>query len=69
MTLGPFSQDPGETRKAFVGLRKFLDIVNKEIGSEKLTHLSMGMSGDYTIAIEEGSTMVRVGTSLFGKRQ
>ena len=69
MTLGPFSQDPSETRKAFVGLRKFLDIVNKEIGSEKLTHLSMGMSGDYTIAIEEGSTMVRVGTSLFGKRQ
>ena len=69
MTLGPFSQDPKETRKAFVGLRKFLDTINKEIGSEKLTQLSMGMSGDYMLAIEEGSTMVRVGTSLFGKRQ
>ena len=58
MTLGPFSQDPKETRKAFVGLRKFLDTINKEIGSEKLTQLSMGMSGDYMLAIEEGSTMV-----------
>ena len=69
MTLGPFSQDPSETRTAFVLLRKFLDTINKETGSEKLTHLSMGMSGDYQIAIEEGSTMVRVGTSLFGTRQ
>jgi len=69
MTLGPFSQNEQETRKAFVDLRKFLDLLNKECDSEKLTELSMGMSGDFTIAIEEGSTMVRVGTSLFGSRQ
>jgi len=52
-----------------VKLRNFLDTVNSELGFEKLTHLSMGMSGDYQIAVEEGSTMVRVGTALFGKRQ
>jgi len=69
MTLGPYSQDPLETRKAFVKLRNFLDTVNSELGFEKLTHLSMGMSGDYQIAVEEGSTMIRVGTALFGKRQ
>lgn len=69
MTLGPFSQDTSETRASFVLLRKFLDVLNKELGDEKLTCLSMGMSGDYRIAIEEGSTMIRVGTSLFGTRQ
>ena len=69
MTLGPFSQDPGETRKAFVDLRKLLDVINNELGFEKLVHLSMGMSGDYQIAIEEGSSMIRVGTCLFGTRQ
>ena len=69
MTLGPLSQDPKETRSSFVVLRKFLDTLNKEIGDEKLTQLSMGMSGDYQIAVEEGSTMIRVGTSLFGIRQ
>ena len=69
MTLGPFSQDTSETRTSFVCLRKFLDVLNKELGDEKLTCLSMGMSGDYQIAIEEGSTMIRVGTSLFGTRQ
>jgi len=68
MTLGPYSQNEQETRKAFVDLRKFLDLINKDLGSEKLTHLSMGMSGDYQIAIQEGSSMIRVGTSLFGKR-
>ena len=69
MTLGPFSQNEQDTRKAFVDLRKFLDQLNEECGSEKLTELSMGMSGDFTIAVEEGSTMIRVGTSLFGPRQ
>lgn len=69
MTLGPYSQNPTDTRKSFVDLRKFLDQVNKEVGYEKLTELSMGMSGDFITAIEEGSTMVRVGTSLFGDRE
>ena len=69
MTLGPFSRDEDETRQAFVDLRKFSDTLNKEHGGEKLTNLSMGMSGDYVIGIQEGSTMVRVGTSLFGPRK
>ena len=69
MTLGPYSQNPTDTRKSFVDLRKFLDRVNKEVGYEKLTELSMGMSGDFITAIEEGSTMIRVGTSLFGARE
>ena len=68
MTLGPFSRDIQRTRKAFVDLRKFSDSLNKELGSEALINLSMGMSGDYTIGVEEGSTMIRVGTSLFGAR-
>ena len=68
MTLGPLTRDIQRTRKAFVDLRKFSDSLNKELGSEALIDLSMGMSGDYTIGVEEGSTMIRVGTSLFGAR-
>ena len=43
--------------------------INKQTPARRLTELSMGMSGDFTIAVEEGSTMIRVGTSLFGPRQ
>ena len=68
MTIGPASRDKQETRKAFEGLRKLKDELNKEMGKESLTELSMGMSGDFELGIEEGSTMVRVGTALFGKR-
>ena len=68
MTIGPTSRDKQETRKAFEGLRKLKDELNKEMGKESLTELSMGMSGDFELGIEEGSTMVRVGTALFGKR-
>ena len=68
MTIGPTSRDKQETRKAFKGLRKLKDELNKEMGKESLTELSMGMSGDFELGIEEGSTMVRVGTALFGKR-
>ena len=68
MTVGPASRDKQETRKAFEGLRKLKDELNKEMGKESLTELSMGMSGDFELGIEEGSTMGRVGTALFGKR-
>jgi len=68
MTVGPASRDKQETRKAFEGLRKLKDELNKEMGKESLTELSMGMSGDFELGIEEGSTMVRVGAALFGKR-
>lgn len=61
MTVGPTSEDPMETRDAF---RKLRSLVN----DHGLRHCSMGMTGDLEIAVEEGSTMVRVGSALFGKR-
>lgn len=68
MTMAPFSQDEKLVRKSFVTLRNTLENANKEFPSLKLTELSMGMSGDFKIAIEEGSTQVRVGTAIFGER-
>ena len=69
MTIGPFSRDSFKTRKAFKDLFLLKQKINDKIGYEKLTELSMGMSGDFKIAIEEGSTMVRLGTALFGERE
>ena len=69
MTVGPNTQDKNKTRKAFSLLREIKENINKNIKTNVLTELSMGMSGDYDIGIQEGSTMVRVGTSLFGKRE
>ena len=69
MTIGPFSRDSFQTRKAFKRLFLLKQKINDKIGYEKLTELSMGMSGDFKIAIEEGSTMVRLGTALFGERE
>jgi len=68
MTLGPRSKDEKETRRAFSLLRKIKDKINYELGDNQLIDLSMGMSADYEIGIEEGSTMVRIGTELFGPR-
>ena len=64
MTIGPNTNDKNKIRKSFQILRK----IKQTIKNPKLQELSMGMSGDYEIAIEEGSTMVRLGTALFGKR-
>ena len=61
MTVGPTQQDPVMTRSAFRLLRTLVD-------EHELRHCSMGMTGDLEIAIEEGSTMVRVGSALFGNR-
>ena len=69
MTVGPNTQDKNKTRKAFSLLREIKENINKNIKTNVLTELSMGMSGDYDIGIQEGSTMVRVGTGLFGKRE
>ena len=69
MTIAPFVKNPEENRKHFVQLRKlFVDITMKNIDNINMDVLSMGMSGDYTIAIEEGATMVRIGTGIFGER-
>jgi hypothetical protein len=68
MTVGPRTKNKKQIRKAFVELRNLRDSINKELGKTALKDLSMGMSKDYEIAAEEGSTMVRIGTALFGKR-
>lgn len=69
MTIGTFSDDEKIIRKEFSLLRNLKDEVNKSLGDNKLTELSMGMSHDYLIAIEEGSTILRIGTAIFGSRQ
>ena len=67
MCMAPFSSQPEDARPVFVRLREiFEEIRFRKIGGEKFRHLSMGMSGDYTVAIEEGATLVRLGTAIFG---
>ena len=68
MTLGPRTREQKQTREAFATLRLVMDTLNAQIPKSVslCTELSMGMSGDYEIAIEEGSTTVRLGTALFG---
>lgn len=68
MTMPPFFDDPAEARPFFAALRSLRDDAAKQCGLA-LPELSMGMSGDFEIAIEEGSTLVRVGTALFGQRR
>lgn len=67
MTMAPNVKDPSSIRKSFEGLRKKRDSLRSLLGLE-LPELSMGMSGDYQIAIEEGSTVVRLGTAIFGQK-
>ena len=69
MTMAPFTPDQALIRKSFVTLRNLRDKFQKEFPSLSLTELSMGMSGDYEIAIEEGATIVRIGTAIFGERE
>lgn len=69
MTIAPFVQNAEENRVHFARLRKLsVDIKNKNIDNVSMDVLSMGMTGDYETAIEEGATMVRVGTGIFGER-
>ena len=70
MTIAPFVENAEENRQYFVKLRKLsVDIAAKNIDNVTMHHLSMGMTGDYEVAIEEGATMVRVGTGIFGERK
>lgn len=70
MTIAPFVENPEENRVHFRNLHKLLvDINSKNIDNISMGELSMGMSGDYEVAIEEGATYVRVGTGIFGSRQ
>lgn len=68
MTIPPFTPDPEKARIHFSNLRKLRDRLQQETGTP-LPELSMGMSHDFEIAIEEGSTFVRVGTDIFGGRK
>ena len=70
MTIAPNVENPEENRAYFARLRKLLvDIREKNIDNINMSVLSMGMTNDYEVAIEEGATMVRVGTGIFGARQ
>ena len=69
MTIAPFVENPEENRPVFAKLRKLsVDIMQKNIDNVNVNILSMGMTNDYEVAIEEGATMVRVGTGIFGAR-
>ncbi|MGN0484117.1 MAG: YggS family pyridoxal phosphate-dependent enzyme [Lachnospiraceae bacterium] len=69
MTIAPFTENPEDNRKYFRKIRELsIDIANKNIDNVSMDVLSMGMTGDYMVAIEEGATLVRVGTGIFGKR-
>lgn len=69
MTIAPFVENPEDNRKYFRELKQlFIDIANKKIDNVAMEILSMGMTNDYEVAIEEGATMVRVGTGIFGAR-
>lgn len=70
MTIAPYVENPQENRQYFVKLRQLaVDIKSKNIDNVHMDILSMGMTGDYMVAIEEGATYVRVGTGIFGERQ
>jgi PLP dependent protein len=69
MTIAPLDEDPESARNCFRNLRQLRDNLASKHSRLDLSQLSMGMSGDFEIAIEEGSTMVRIGTALFGKRE
>ncbi len=69
MTIAPYTQDPGSNRQYFKKLKQLsVDIIRKNIDNVTMNVLSMGMTGDYMVAIEEGASCVRVGTGIFGER-
>ena len=69
MTIAPFVEDPEENRPVFRAMKQLLlDIKSQKIDNVDMNVLSMGMTNDFEVAIEEGATMVRVGTAIFGER-
>ena len=66
MTIPPWADDPEASRPFFIRLRELRDAIATRL--PEVRELSMGMSGDYPVAVEEGATMVRIGTALFGSR-
>jgi len=69
MTMPPYTDNPEDSRPQFQALRRLADgLVGSGLSAEAMKELSMGMSGDYQVAIEEGATIIRLGTALFGPR-
>ncbi len=69
MIMPPYSENPEDSRRYFREIRELRDnLIEEGISEEYLRHLSMGMSGDFEVAIEEGATIVRIGTAIFGPR-
>jgi uncharacterized pyridoxal phosphate-containing UPF0001 family protein len=68
MTMAPYTRDTSIIRDCFRKLKSTLEKINSTLGTE-MKELSMGMSSDYKIAIEEGATMIRIGTAIFGERR
>jgi uncharacterized pyridoxal phosphate-containing UPF0001 family protein len=69
MTMPPWFDDPNDARPYFVALRELRDkIIDERISRVEMRELSMGMSGDYEVAVQEGATIVRVGRNIFGER-
>lgn len=69
MTIAPFVENPEKNRQYFADLKQLsVDIMRKNIDNVNMSVLSMGMTGDYEAAVEEGATYVRVGTGIFGER-
>ncbi len=68
MTMAPFTDDEAVLRRTFRRTRELFDACAREVAGFEARHLSMGMSNDFEIAVEEGSTMLRLGTVLFGER-
>ena len=70
MAIAPYVENPEDNRKYFASLKQLsVDINCKNIDNVNMNVLSMGMTGDYMVAVEEGATMVRIGTGIFGERQ
>jgi pyridoxal phosphate enzyme (YggS family) len=70
MTMAPYSDDPENSRPYFKALRELRDDINHaDIAAVRMEELSMGMTDDFEVAIEEGATIIRVGRAIFGKRQ
>jgi len=68
MTMAPFTDDEAVLRRTFRATRRVWEEAARQVPAFRATHLSMGMSNDFEIAVEEGSTLVRLGTVLFGER-
>lgn len=68
MTMAPFVDDPEETRPIFEAVRRLRERLRRELPAHQWDYLSMGMTNDFEVAIEEGATHVRIGTAIFGER-